>query len=164
MKAGQIADIQQAANVSLQVGGCVVGQPLARLQAAIVDSGIAAHPEQCVEVGRGVGEAADLREFQRQQLQQRSAAGKRLAHPRKQRQALGAGEHEVPRRWILIDDRLQVGGQLRCALDLVEDRAPAVEASQKGKRILAGKLTLGWGLQRDVDVAWEDRAGERRLP
>lgn len=39
---------------------------------------------------------------------------------------LGAGEHEPPRRWVLVNFALQVAQEERGMLDLVENRAGAV--------------------------------------
>jgi hypothetical protein len=88
----RVAHSEQAADVALQVGGRVVGEP----QLPVVYAGIAALPEEGVQIFSRMGEAADLPQLERQQIEQRRAPGERLAHAIEQREALRPGEMNRP--------------------------------------------------------------------
>jgi hypothetical protein len=86
-----------------------------------------------------------------------------LADRIEQQQILGAGEDPTAGPWVVIDHALQIGGEVRRALDLVEDRAVG-ELREEGTRIAGGEVAHVEGFQRDVGLVREDRPAEGGLP
>src|SRR5947209_6409417 len=158
----QVADLDELPDVTLDVGGDIVGKPFVSGQVPLVDPGIAALPKQRIEVRRRLGKTADLLQRERQQLRQGGAAGERLGHAADQRQVLGAGEQEPAGRWVFVHQALQIGKDLRHPLDLVKDDAVPVPG-EESDRVLLGEFPLRRVLQGHVRPVGEGHAAESRL-
>ena len=162
MEGLQVTDGHEVADVALEISSRVVGQPLLGGKAPIVDAWVAAAPDHRVEIVVRPVEAADLPKFQRKQLEQRGPARERLAYALKQGEVLGPGEDEAAGGRIVVDNALQVGEEVRRALDLVEYR-PLAEAGEEAERVIGGELPLRRRLERDVGTVRERHPGEGRL-
>jgi hypothetical protein len=117
----EIADIDQAADVPLDVGLDVIRQPDFRGDLAVVDPRIEAGSDDVPQVGVGAGggeesvgiaglslrTAVQLGQRERQKVKDADTAGQRLGDFAHQKKILRAGEYETAWRGVAIDGGLE---------------------------------------------------------
>lgn len=158
----QVADVEDLAHVALDVGGDVVGQPAVGGDLPVVDARIAAPPQGVEEVLRRGGEAPQLVEAERQEVQHAGSSRQGLRDGLRQAEVLRPGEDEPPVLRAGIDVDLEVAEQIGRVLDFVDDRAGGM-LCQEAARVGGGELALVERFERHVRLVREGRPAQRGL-
>ena len=175
----EIGDLQDLAEIPLDIGAHVVAEPFEGRLVPVVDPGVEAGGEGVPKAGGVVGprgrftperfrviqhqriECGPALEFgdgKRKEPENRGAPGKRLGNRLHQQQILGAGDDEPARPIVLVHEPLEVGEELGCPLDLVEDQV--VRGGEQPSGIGERPLSYIGRFQRHVLVVGKDRANE----
>jgi hypothetical protein len=99
---------------------------------------------------------------ERQQAQNSAAASQRLADTMQEQEVLRAGEDELPRLVLPVDDPLDVGEQVGHPLDLVQDHL-APKLIQESARVVHGERPRVGVFERRVAMAGKGGPHERGL-
>ena len=75
-KGQQVTDIQDLTDITLYIGGDLVGQPLVGRNVLVIDPRVSALPKEGKKIIRDLGEALQLIKIRGQQGQQAAASGK----------------------------------------------------------------------------------------
>ena len=106
-KSQQVTDIYDLTNITLHIGGNIVGQPLVSRNLPVINPWVGALPEQGKKIIRNLGEALQFFKIRGQQDQQATPSGERLGQDLRYAKMLRAGENKTAWRWTFIDFRLQ---------------------------------------------------------
>ena len=177
-----VTDVDDLSNVAFHVGSIIVAKPLLWIEVLVVDPGVEASEEGVHQIDPRRGfhsrkRSADRREWQAltarqlgqrewQQVEHGGAPGQRLTDGSQQQEVLRTGQDEPPGAASLIDDRLNVGEQIRCALHFIEDDRVTV-LREESPRVLERETANVRILEGRVIVAGKGGSNERclsRLP
>lgn len=158
----ELTDREQATHVALQVGLDVVADPAARGDGLVMNAWKAPREQGLKEILRRAGEAAELVDGERQQVHDCRAPREGLRHRPRLPEVLRAGQDPPSRSGIVVDLGLEVGEQVGCVLDLVENGAVRV-IGEETPRVRAGVGPIVDPLEVDVRLARKDVASEGGL-
>ena len=162
LERGQIAYLADPPNIAFDVRLQVVAERLRGIQSAIVNPRIESRIEDVVQrVARSRAPPFGKRE--RQEPQQRRAAGERLADGLGEAKLLAPDEDEEAGAAVIVGQHLQVGQEIRDALDFVQDRALG-KPCEKAPRVGLGECPLVGSVQVHMGQPGEGGAAERGLP
>ena len=164
----EVADVQDAPHVALDVRADVGTKPRGWIHRAGIDRGVPAAEDRtrwtrCHGRDR-LRESGDLAMHQWKQVKGRHATGKRLAQSLGEQQALRTREHPAPRGRIAVDELQQVREQRRNALHLVQDDAGCPgghRGLEQAARVTLRRIGEVGRLEDQRSVAGESHARER---
>ncbi|MCJ7783074.1 MAG: hypothetical protein MUP41_04030, partial [Desulfobacterales bacterium] len=93
------------------------------------------------------------------QIEDAAAAGQRLGYPAHEKEVVGPRENEPTGCGVLVNRHLDVGHQVRCMLDLVDDQGTA-ELGQEPAGIFPGEPPLVDRFQGDIAMGGKSCAGQ----
>ena len=161
-EAGEVANLANAAHVSLHVGLEVVTEGLARVEPLIVDAWVEAREQDIVQ---RVASARSLPLCQRegQQLEQRGPARQGLADGIGEAELLAAREHEETVAPFLVREHLEIGQQGGNVLNFIQD-GTLVELFEEAPWVGLGEFPLVRRFQVGICQTGEGRAAQGGLP
>ena len=162
LERGQVADVGNGAHVALHVGGRVCAEPVRGVEAAVEYARVAAGEQRFLQGPGVLREAHRLAPRQGQQVVHRGPAREGLADGREQGKVLRTRQDPATGRRVVVDDALQVGGQVRRAVYLVDDGAVG-EFGKEGVWVLLGEPAHVQGFEGEVAMAREQGAAEGGL-
>ncbi len=161
MKRDEVSHGQVLADVAFYVGADVLVEPAIGGNSPLVNGRVAAFPDRLPQV-------VDRRQFfalldiERQQFEQRRAAGQGLRHVRTEGEVGGASKDEAAWLGIMIHHALKVAEEIGRSLHFV-DNGPGLDLFQKASRIFERVSPLVRIFERHVALTREGHLAERRF-
>lgn len=160
LKRGEILDVEDLADIALQIGADVILYPERGIDGAVVDGREQARVKQPIHRGGSTPGVLEFGERKGQQGEKGNPSGQALGDRFDDLDLTGAGQDESAHPTIGIDDALKVRKKFGCSLDFVEDGAIR-RMAEKGPWILGCQRPGIRVFEREIRKFRRNQAGER---
>jgi hypothetical protein len=138
LERGEVVNPEDLADITFDIGGDVILEPVGCGDGAIMDWGEEAALEEGIRRGWRPAGGGEFGEGEGQQGEEAGPAGEGLGDGLDEIELAGAGEEEAAGAWVVIDGALEVGEEGWAALDFVEDGLGA-EVAEEAAWIVGGE-------------------------